>query len=377
MNKHSINYIPFEVRAEACSWLAQLESGELKPADVDAFREWLQRSPRHVAEIRQAAQLSADLNILTSLQEPVQDALAHYQTVLERPEARLSRPRWAVAATFAIFALFIGLKAIFSVPEPHMWPTVVTTAVGEYQKVELEDGSYIEVNTNSQLRISYSTNDRVIHLLRGEALFSVAKDKSRPFIVYTQGRYVRAVGTAFVVRQDQSRFELTVTEGEVQLGRSPADGSAPVVSLPSAREQAGSTSSAQAVRRSPSSPSVHTAQPLAIKAGQRYIATTADDTFAAALTQTIDKRELARELAWQDGLLEFSNTPLADVVREVSRYTELSIDIVDPQLRTLAFGGLFRTGDTPALFEALESAYGIQATYIDKKSVTLSQPTPN
>jgi len=77
-----------DITAEACAWIAQLETGDLTPADVDAFREWMHRSPRHVAEIQRLARLSADLNILTALAQPLREAAAHYEPFVERPSGR-------------------------------------------------------------------------------------------------------------------------------------------------------------------------------------------------------------------------------------------------------------------------------------------------
>ena len=368
MNTHTLNHSPSEIRAEACAWLAQLDTGELTPADLDAFREWLSRSPRHAAEIQQAAHLSADLNLLADLQGPIKKALKQYQVVMERPRSMLWRPAWGALASFLVVAAFVATLVLQNAAtSAAKWPLVATTAIGEYRKIDLEDGSSIEMNTDTRLKVSYGSRHRRVDLLQGEALFSVAKDNTRPFVVYAQGLYVEAVGTAFVVRRDSLRLEIMVTEGEVQVGVSE-----PITPNPRVGSLSSKSDSQQGARLS----TPETVRPISLSAGQRYIASAEHDSLTRhtpVSTQNVDQRELARQLAWKDGLLEFSHTPLEDVIREVSRYTDLSIDIADPELRALAFGGLFRTGDTVALFDALQSGYGIRVEYTDAESVSLSR----
>src|SRR4029077_19225198 len=68
------------------------------------------------------------------------------------------------------------------------------TKVGELQVVPLGDGSVISLNTDSEVVVRYSEKSRDIELFRGEALFDVAKNKARPFVVHAGDTAVRAVG---------------------------------------------------------------------------------------------------------------------------------------------------------------------------------------
>ncbi|WP_292295098.1 FecR/PupR family sigma factor regulator, partial [Marivita sp.] len=75
-----------DITGDACAWLAQLETGELTPADRDAFREWMHRNPLHVREIRRLAALSKNLNVLTGMTDSLEQANDHYEFVLKRRE---------------------------------------------------------------------------------------------------------------------------------------------------------------------------------------------------------------------------------------------------------------------------------------------------
>ena len=74
----------------------------------------------------------------------------------------------------------------------------------------------LTLNTDSELSVDYSGDNRIIHLSRGEVNFDVAKDPHRPFVVYAGDGLVWAVGTAFNVRLIEDSVDLTVTEGRVK-----------------------------------------------------------------------------------------------------------------------------------------------------------------
>lgn len=366
-----------DIRSEACAWIAQLETGELTHADVDAFREWTQRSPRHAAEIRKLAHLSADLNVLTAMAGPMKAAASRHSEAVGSGSKR----GWAVlrglsaTAVAALLALTIFmLKPFTSVSEPD-WPIVLATGVGEYLEHQLPDGSVVALNTDTKLQVTYTAEHRHVTLQQGEALFTVAKNPQRPFVVFTGDKSVEAVGTIFLVRNDAQAFEVAVTEGRVKLvkvtGPALADD---ISSLPGNSEQPAMTSSRP---KSPPVPSFESApnEPVTLDAGQHltlHVQNTAVEPPQPAI-EVISPVDLRRKLAWRDGLLDFSDTPLEEVIREVSRHTSTRIVIADPTLAGIRFGGVFRASDTEPLFRALESAYNIHAEYISDDTVRLTR----
>jgi transmembrane sensor len=192
-----------------------------------------------------------------------------------------------------------------------------------------------------------NAQSRDIRLVKGEALFEVARDPDRPFRVYAGNGLVRAIGTTFTVYlKDSDNVSVTVAEGEVELA---------TVSVPDVKQRAGDTADVPAA-------------PLAkIKAGQ--IATFSLDIESI---QTLEHAELSRRLSWRDGMLRFDGEPLSEAVQEVSRYTTQKIVILDPALRDLRIGGYFRVGETEAMFEALESSFGVRVERINESLVHLS-----
>lgn len=351
MTKDLLSHKSSDITSEACAWIAQLETGELTAADLEAFREWMQRSPRHAAEIKQLAQMSGDLNVLTDMAESLHEAGEEYRSVVGRrrqPTLTLAR----IAAVVAVVAVIFSV-VLFQMSGP-VEPRMLTTAVGEYREIELQDGTQVKLNTDSQIEVVYDKDQRKVRLLAGEAFFDVVPNPDRPFIVYANGKYVRVVGTAFLVSLIDRDFGLTVTEGRVELAET------------AVLEDAGK----ETVEPDNASSAVPTViAPMVLEAGQSVSISGAAEVTPVT---TLSERELQRELSWQEGLHDFSNTPLEEVVRELSRHSPIAIEIADPQLRDLKFGGIFRIGETKPLFDALEASFGIEVTYLDKNRVSLS-----
>jgi len=216
----------------------------------------------------------------------------------------------------------------------------------------------VKLNTDSLVEVSYNSHKRNLHLHRGEAFFLVARDADRPFVVNAGGKSVQALGTAFAVRLDSANLQVTVTEGRVKLGRDPEAPRALDGSLARSKSE-----------RDEDRPRLGKGErsPVVLEAGQRLLV--ADQSLHI---DALSVEQINRKLSWRDRLLDFSETPLEDVVSEVNRYTTSRIEIVDPGLRQLKFGGVFPTSDTGSLLNALETAYGIDVQHVENGQVLLS-----
>ena len=117
-------------------------------------------------------------------------------------------------------------------------------------------------------------------------------------------------------------------------------------------------------------PAAPVTSPILLESGKRIVITR-EHVVPQSNAEPVSSQDLQRQLAWREGLLDFSETPLHEVIREVSRHTNLKIGVSDPALRTFKFSGLFRIGDTETLFMALKASFGIDARYIDANTVAL------
>lgn len=87
----------------------------------------------------------------------------------------------------------------------------------EVLKLDLPDGSVVDLNRNSKLKYTKRfAEDRKIRI-DGEAFFTVVKDSLHPFIVSNKKLFVEVIGTSFNVRafDNEATIDIIVEEGKV------------------------------------------------------------------------------------------------------------------------------------------------------------------
>ena len=297
-----------------------------------------------------------ELNVLTEMAEPLREALVEYQPIVKTGFiSTVFNPARVVVFVVVVGMIFSLLFYRQQVEVTADDSLLAATSVGEYRDFELADGTKVKLNADSQIESAYDNRKRKVRLLRGEAFFDVKTDAARPFLVYAGENYVRVVGTAFLVRLTRQHFEVTVTQGRVELAQAETV-------LDGRKEELRAKDDADQV--------TSTFQPLLILEAGQSVSISATREISPIVT--LSERELQRELSWREGLHDFSNTPLEEVVNELTRHSPLEIEIADPALRDLKFGGIFRTGETESLFDALTSVYGIDVQYISENKIRLS-----
>lgn len=334
------------VDAIAASWLAQLDGGDLSPADMAAFCEWLNRSPEHRETLIRMARLWSGLDDVLAAR--IDNALAATDSMgsgkrVSLVGALMKTFPLRTSAVFAASALLVVVSAFVIFADPFGFDSgpqkaVYASAIGEQKTMALEDGTQVRLNTGSSLEVDYSAAERSVRLLEGEAWFDVAHNGKRPFVVYAGDGAVRAVGTSFAVRKKANVIDVTVTSGRVilsNLKRDDNDTSSPY--------------------------------PLAtLEAGHQALFDEKVESVAS-----LDTAELDRRLSWRSGFLRFDGQPLTEVVDEISRYTTVRIIIDDAALQELRIGGYFQTGDVETLLEILEQSFGVAHTWEGEEQVLL------
>ena len=240
-------------------------------------------------------------------------------------------------AIVAVIGLVIALLQTVDMRHPDASATQYVTVLGEQRAVVLEDGSVMQLNTDSAVQVRYGANAREIMLLRGEAMFNVRPDPARPFRVRSGEVRVEAVGTRFNVRQRADSTVVTVIEGVVAVESSPAA---------TANDRAmvdGAGSAASAARTE-------------LAAGEQ-LAVAATGT-AADVPVAVDTR---RTTAWTQRRVMFDDDPLADVVAEFNRYNRIKLVIRDAVLRERRISGIFNVDDPHAFAEVLTSMAPVDA----------------
>ena len=354
-----------DLGAEARAWVLKFNA-DVPPTqdDIRALREWSSRSAAHRAELKKAEDFWCEADLLTELAVPLHrsendDKPGFFRGLLTPFTAMELSGGLAMAASLLV--VFAVSFLMISTPGPVTTENYMTV-VGEQQVITMSDDSRIQLDTNSQLRVTYSDNAREIQLLQGKAHFDVAKDADRPFEVYAGDGVVRAVGTAFSVFLAGQDIHVTVDEGRVDLARVAAS-----QSFGQSSTKAINQGDTQYRAKHGASSNVF----RSLDAGQSMIFNSDYELF----TQ-LEENDLARELAWKRGLLVFAGVPLREVVSEVSRYTTAHIEIHDPELNKLEVGGRFKVGELDAFLDALEIQFGLQVSYINKEHIQLRSSSP-
>jgi transmembrane sensor len=207
-----------------------------------------------------------------------------------------------------------------------------STPIGGFARIVLVDGSVIDLNTDSDVRVRLRERRREIRLVRGEGRFQVAHDTSRAFTVDAAGTAVRAVGTAFSVRvRDGEQVDVLVSEGKVAVG---------------------------ANQRTP-----------AVSAGEAAVVR--DDRVSVS---RVEPQALARRMAWTMGRLEFRGESLGEAVEEFNRYNRRHIRLAGSSLAGLRVGGSFTATDPESFAGALASTFKLRVALNDAEAIVLSPP---
>lgn len=320
------------VEAMAAAWLAQRDDG-FSPDKEAEFSLWRQADPRHEAAL---ARLESAWGSLLELRHFRPEATAHPDRNLLAPApvrlVRFPRLRWAAAAA-AVAVVAAGAWWALQARRGANEEVYATTADG-FQRVTLSDGSVAELNTASEVRVDYSPAERRVRLVRGEAHFTVAKNKQRPFWVEAGSVTVRAVGTAFDVRLTDAEVDVLVTEGKVALAQSAArpDGE---------------------VRRSN------------LAAGERAVIATGPGA-RPDLVARVGAEAIREALAWEGPRLVFVSTPLSEAVRQFNERNAVQLQLDDPALGAMPISGSFRPENVDAFVRLLAQG----------GDVAVAQPVP-
>lgn len=335
------------IEAQATQWIMLFEDGGGTPEERAAFKQWLDESVHHRDAYRRFAALWQGMDRFEELTDYsaseagaalVKEGRRLPRILSRRSVMRIAASLFVVAGAAAAYqvASVVGLRHAAS----H------ETAIGAHQTLSLPDGSRIDLNTNSRVEISYTRTGRQVRLVRGEAYFDVAESTARPFTVQAGTGVVSALGTAFSVRLRDHKIDVTVTEGQVALF-AVAPGQ---------------------VERAEHGDDARSAALLRVTAGQRVV-------FQEEVEQLnhVAADVMKRKLSWRDGMLAFSGEPLSEMVAEVSRYTDMTIEIKDDQLRAFPVAGYFKAGDVEAMLEAFELAGGLRVERLGPKHVRLTK----
>jgi len=336
------NRTPPQIIDEAAEWLVEMREPVVSAERRAAFAEWLRTSPMHVGAYLEIAKLWGDTAHLEMPADvDLQDLGAQNvvplradsvlpdekgQSVSQR-DRRWRLPARALAASLLVATTLVALLAWWNFGRTPSFATVA----GEQRVITLEDGSVVRLNSRSELKVRLTSKVRRIDLLHGQALFEVAKDKARPFVVYSGGVVVRAVGTQFDVYRKNEGTIVTVVEGRVALLGSAAT---PPIEW-NTMDQPDS-------------------QATLVGAGEQVTVR------RSGAVERREKPNVAAATSWLRQELVFDGQELSAVVEEFNRYARVPIVVDDAELAHIRVNGVFHATDTEPLLSFISRYQGVR-----------------
>lgn len=378
MSERKAQRLSAEIVQEATTWFVEFNDGEVDQPDREAFVSWLRRSPEHIRAYLQVTAHWEDAGARTTASVPSIDELVEIaresthenvipikgvrrddeaKRVASANESPISaspthRPRrYSLAASLAI--AMIGVSGLLWLAHER---GIYSTDIGEQRSIKLGDNSTVELNAHSKMRVTLREHERDVDLIEGQALFRVAKDQARPFIVHSGDTNVLAVGTEFDVNKHLSGTTVTVVEGRVAVFSSlQSSGSGPLLpgqspgDKPSTKAPGSPRPATTARSDTPQKNDESTAR------GEVFLAAGDQLTMSGMSITTASNADVGAATAWTQKQIVFNSTPLSDVVDEFNRYNRRQLLITDPKIANTKISGQFSSSNPDSLLKGLDA----------------------
>lgn len=298
-------------RREAAEWFTLLGRREVSVEDLEAFAAW-RDDPANARVYREmeavwdaAGGLAGDPDLQALTLE------AHRRRSPRWSRALRESRSWAAAGVIGAALLLIASAGVWMLAQPETY----ATSLGERRTVRLADGSRVTLDTDSRIEVKLHRTSRKVTLASGQALFDVAPDPSRPFVVEAGDARVTALGTLFDIRLRDEGVEVTLVEGRVSVRQASTDAS--------------------------------------------WVLNPGEQVATAAARPAVRRVDAERETSWTSGRLVFDNLTVAEAIAEANRYSDVKIRLQAPEIEGVPISGVFNAGDTEALAGALADRYGL------------------
>jgi transmembrane sensor len=310
-------------------WVVRLGRAEVSPRDLDAFEAWLDADPRRLGDYSALKAAARDSQALRA------EFVGDLNLIPRKTKARRrQRIAWLVPVLGGLAAAAL-VVAVWPAHDPLAGATTYQTAVGEIREVVLADGSHVTLDTATTLRARLDGPVRRVALDKGVAYFAVAHDKAHPFQVTLADRQVIVTGTHFTTGLRGELARVAVLEGSVAVSR----------------VRPGRTDALRDAAR--------------LKPGDQV-------SYRAGAPLMREARiDPAQAAAWREHRLIFQDAALADVVAELSRYTETRIRIADPALGRRRVTAIFPLDGADSVIARADRLLPIAITRTGPEEVTV------
>lgn len=348
-------------------WDARLRSPDCTEDDRALFTQWRDASAEHREAFERLQTIVATLrnNMGRADVRGLRDAALRAQAPATS-RIRIRAVAGAIGSLLLATALWVtlpdrirsdpvsGLTALLQTFSQSPQGQVFETGIGQRSTTTLSDGSSVDLDARTRIKVVFDHATRKVELVYGQALFHVAHSSSRPFIVSAADREITAVGTQFDVRLDARYVRVTLIEGKVKVSREPA----PAAPEAAPRSQANTGASVltpgeQFVARLPGTGPANKAT-----AGSTTGNGGDESSPGDPLVHTVD---VAKVTGWRDGRIFLEDLALGDAVAEMNRHSPVQIVVDDPEIAQLRINGMFHADEQEAFVAALKQYFPIAA----------------
>jgi len=370
-----------QILEEACEWFVRMRDGEDSPEARHDLMAWFRRSPEHADAYLEVAAIwleTRNVKVDSGLDLAARVALAREDRNVEELSLQPHRERSANvrgwhrrrmdadegAQRRTSVSLFpakrkwlLGVAAsllVTSVVSLVVWwngsTDVYASGFGEQRSISLPDGSTVDLNSESRVRVQFDATRRLIELSRGQALFRVAKDPARPFVVDAGNASVRAIGTVFDVYRKPAAAIVTVVEGTVIVEEDDA-----ATRKVGAQVHPPSSHASGTLHEPQLDPSG-----IRVSAGKQLIVAKGAEAEPVAVNPAI-------ATSWTQRQLIFEFAPLSDVAEEFNRYNTRKLVVESERLRALKISAIFRSTDPGSLVRYMETVPGVEVRELESR----------
>jgi transmembrane sensor len=312
---------------EAHAWIRRMVSGKATEADAAMLRRWCGQSPAHATAFSEASQFWDAFGAAGQSLLDDQKAATTARRFTHRPMVigRRALIGGALAASTA------GL--LVARPPLGLWPSLselaadYRTGIGERRQVVVSDGVAIQMNTRTSISIHVDGDRSAIELIAGEASFTTSGRQFKPVSVIAAGGKASADSARFDMRRLASGACVTCLADEVRVE--------------------------------------HRDRIVTLGPRQRV-------TYDGGGLGKIVSIDPAVVAAWQNGLLIFNMTPLADVIEELNRYRAGRIILLNQTVAQSPVNGRFRIDQPDEALTQIKRAFGVQSRALPGGFVLLS-----
>ncbi len=297
------------IEDEASLWVIRGDRG-LSDEERGRLALWLDASTAHRVAYLKMQDAWSRADRLAALRGPA--------PMRQKPaeQGRMTSQLFALAAMLTVFVGGAGWYYYAT----RTAAQVYITGVGQLQTVRLDDGTRIELNTDSRIQAQVTESGRTMRLEKGEAYFEVVHDPRRPFVVFAGNRKIIDIGTKFSVRLDNGQVRVENLDGK------------PIV-------------------------------PTVADAGTALV--TQDN---GTLVANRAPRQVSREMSWRSGVLVFDQETLAAAAEEFNRYNRKKVVVVG-EARDVRVGGRFRANNADVFASLIQTGMGLNVQYDDDQII--------